>query len=317
MKKKLTLFVIVVCSILITKCTYGSNGYHSDNNNPTETETVPAVTWSYTLTDGRIGSTIIDDKSAYFDAWTEDGRQQTRIEAYDLEARQIRWAISETTDTYILLGDGKLFLLDRDQGILSAISAKDGEMVWNTSVPAQAYEYEMTFGGGLLFLGVQDVIYAVDTAAGHTLWKHSLPSNFKINQAWLGNTNVYRDYDALSYYDGLLYARLQGSTHDEITEALFLAMDAADGHEKWRLPFDVPATVESPLPMVASQPVFEGEFLFFGDWTGRIYLLNKDTGEVIWEDLAEFPVVRPLLKGERVYMATSRNLLSFDTETGC
>ncbi len=68
--------------------------------------------------------------------------------------------------------------------------------------------------------------------------------------------------------------------------------------------------------MVASLPAFEDGHLFFGDWIGRIYLMDKDTGEIIWQGQSEFPIARPLLQDKRVYLPTRNSLLCLSSETG-
>lgn len=307
MKKKMAPILILAYLMLSTQCIYLSDSRLSET-------IAPALAWSHTITEGQISSAIIDDGLAYYDIRL--GGTPIRIEAYDLRAQQVQWAISKTTDTYLLSGDGKLFLLNESENILTAISKEDGTTVWHIPLPAQGYEYEMTFGDGLLFFGVGDLIYAIDATDGRILWQRPLPSSFRINQAWLGNSSVYRDYDALSYYDTLLYVRLWGDVQDQTMECMILAIDAFDGQERWRLTFDIPVPKESPPPMVASRPAFEGRSLFFGDWMGRIYLMDKDTGEIIWQDQSEFPIARPLLQDKRVYLPTRSSLLCLNSETG-
>ncbi len=237
MKKKMALILILTCPMLSMQCAYFSDTRLS--------ETITAVlAWDHMITDGQISSALIDGGVAYLSIRV-DGTP-IRIEAYDLQDQQVQWAISRTTDTYLLSGDGKLFLLDENESILTAIFKEDGTTVWHIPLPARGYEYEMTFGDGLLFFGVGDIIYAIDAINGYILWQHLLPSGFRINQAWLGNSNVYRDYDALSYYDGMLYVRLWGNIQDQAMECMILAIDALDGEEIWRLTFDTPAPAESP-----------------------------------------------------------------------
>ena len=307
MKDRITLILALVCLALATGC------MRLSDRHPAET-IVPALVWSYTIEDGQISSAYIEEKLAYL-VIRMDG-MPARVEAFDLADQQVRWVAFETTNVPLLLGDGKLFLLDRDEGVLSAISAEDGVAIWRIPLPARGYEYEIAFGDGLLFFGVGDSIYAIDATDGHVLWQRAMPLSFRINQAWLGTSAVYRDYDALSYHDGVLYVRLWEAIEDRAREGLLLTMDALDGRERWRFAFDVPAPQESPPCMVASRPAFEDGYLFFGDWMGRIYLMDEDTGKVIWQGQSEFPIARPLLQDKRVYLPTRSNLSCLNSETG-
>lgn len=315
MNNKIMLILTLVCSILAAKCTALSDSQPPDTDDFIPIKTItPTLAWSHTITDGQINSALIEGRLAYLDIWM-DGAPM-RIEAYDLHTKQIRWVTFATTDAYLLSGDGKLFLLNQDKGALSAISLKDSKAVWHIPLPERGYEYELAFGDNLLFFGVGGKIYAISAADGRITWQQSLPSSFRINQAWLGKSNVYREYDALSHHDGMLYIRSCGPVQDQVIECQLLALDAFDGQERWRFMFSIPAPEESPPWLAASQPVFEDERLFFGDWTGQIYLMHKDTGEVIWQDSAEFPIARPLLRGKRVYLPARDSLLCLNSETG-
>jgi outer membrane protein assembly factor BamB len=341
MKKKLTLFIILISSMVVTGCIHLDDYPSSEIENPVPEETVvptiaarsaddypsseidnsvseetvaPTVAWSHTLTNGKIGSALIENGIAYFDIRTDE--TLTQIESYDLHNRQTRWVISEATDAPLLLGDEKIFLLNGDEGI-TAISVADGKIIWRVPLPKQGYdEYQMSFGNGLLYFSVRSIIYAMDANSGHILWQRSLPPDFRINQAWMGNTDVYREYDALSYYDRLLYVRLSGAAQNQTQKCLLLAIDALDGQEQWRFPFSIPTTKESPPFMVASRPTLEEGLLFFSDWTGRVYLMDKDTGKLIWQDAVEFPIARPLLRNGHIYIPTRNSLLSLSAETG-
>lgn len=315
-KKTIMFFVVLLCSMSMMSCAHFTESHLSENEKGILAETAaPTLAWSHALTNERIGSALIENGFAYFATWSDATSTTTEIKAYDLQAKSVRWATSETTDTHLLSGNGKLFLLDENRSVLSALAEEDGAIIWHISLPAQAHE--MAFGDDLLFLSIGEVVFAVDATDGQVAWQRPLPSGFGVNSAWLGNSNVYRDYDALSYYDDVLYVRLwHTAIGSQTIECLFLAMNAVNGLEIWRFAFDMPAPEESPPKMIASQPAFGGDYLFFSDWTGRTYLMEKDAGEIIWQGVSEFPVVRPVLRNKCVYLPTRDNLLCLDSATG-
>jgi outer membrane protein assembly factor BamB len=316
-KKTITLSFILTCLVLMVFICLSNNSVPNAGKGTLVEMIAPTLAWSQILAKERIGSALVEDGFAYFTIWADENSTTVGVKAYNLQSQLISWTTSETTDNYLLSGNGKLFLLDQGMGILSAISKEDGATAWHTPLPTQGYEYEMTFGSDLLFLGARGVIYAIDTTDGRIVWQHTLPLGFGVNSAWLGNSNVYRDYDALSYYDGLLYIRLWKVAIDSQTiECLLLAVNAIDGQEMWHFAFDIPAPKESHPQMIASQPAFEEELLFFSDWMGRIYLMDKNTGEIIWQSITEFPVVRPLLRDKHVYFPSRDSLLCLDFEMG-
>lgn len=310
---KTTLFFTLLCLLFIVGCTVIVDSPNSTDTLVKTESPLPTVAWTYSMTGGQLGSTCMGDGVAYFDM-RDDATQS--IQAYDLQTRQLQWSTPLSTDVPLLLGSEELFLLNRNQGTLSAISRKDGSTIWQVSLPTQGYEYEMVFGDGVLFFGVGDVLSAIDAAGGQILWQRSLPSSYRINSAWLGQTYAYREYGALSYYNGGLFIRLWGSTEEQQKKCLLLAVDALDGQEKWRTEFEIPILEESPPPMVASQPAFESQSVFFIDWEGRAYLIEASTGKMIWEVDAEFPVARPLRQSEKTYVPIKNGLLCLDSNSG-
>jgi outer membrane protein assembly factor BamB len=312
--------LIAACLVMAAGCGRSPDGHRPETSAAPPVEAIsPTVAWSQTIRDGQIASAVIEDGVAYYHFKNEWESIPDRIKAYDLETWQTKWTIITTTHTHLLLGNDKLFLLDRDESVLSAISVEDGATVWRVPLPAKErpYRYELAFGSGLLFYSVRDLLYALDADDGRVMWRNVATSGFYINQAWGGASRTHQEYDALSYVDGVLYARLWGPTGGEDMESLILAMNASNGQEKWRFAFTIPSPAESGPKMAASRPAFEGNVLFFGDWGGRAHLLDKETGEIVWQkDIAMLPVVRPLLQDDRAYYATHPSLSCLSAGSG-
>jgi outer membrane protein assembly factor BamB len=261
------------------------------------------------VTDGRIDAGLIEGDVAYYVMNSFDVDSQ--IEAYNLQARQSKWTIPATTHAPLLSGDGKLFLWDSDQGVLSAVSTADGTTAWHTGFPVEQHICEMVFGDGTLFLGIGTLVYAIDADDGHVLWEYSMPPGFGVSKA----IRAVRDTDALSYSDGTLYVRLGGPSKDDQRECLILAVDVSAPKERWRFPFTIPLPMESGPDMIASRPTFEKGSLLFYTWADRLYLVDQDSGEVIWQK-SKLSLIQSLLHHDRVYLLAYDNLSCLDAASG-
>lgn len=269
-----------------------------------------------------VNSALIYNGIAYYSLWTETaGGKPLGIQAYDLRDKKVRWMISNTTHHYLVLGDGRLFLiasLDDSQREITAIDIENGKTIWTVLVPSEGYEYEITYGDDKLFLGSGNTIYCLSASDGEVLWQKDLSPGSNIDIAWFGNTLVYSDYSALGYYDGFLYVRTSNSIDSQtLINGQYVVLDSQNGDEKWKSEFKIPKPAESPPFAVASRPTFEGESMFFIDWTGRSYLVNSVSGELVWIANTSYPSSMPIFKNRKVCFITLQSeIICLDTETG-
>ncbi|HVY75877.1 MAG TPA: PQQ-binding-like beta-propeller repeat protein [Puia sp.] len=103
-----------------------------------------------------------------------------------------------------------------------------------------------------IFFGARDgYCYALDLATGELKWKYSA------NNSWILTTAAAAD--------GTVYT----GTSDTY---LLLALDAATGREKFRVKAN---------GYVYSSPVIDGNTIYFGDFTGQLFAVNRFSGEIL------------------------------------
>ena len=107
--------------------------------------------------------------------------------------------------------------------------------------------------GGAVYIGARDgFLYAIDLATGAERWR------FDHKVSWVNASPAVAD--------GFVYAAS--------SDAAFLqAVDTATGAEKWRAATDVP---------VWSSPAISGDYLFVGDWVGRLDAFDRRDGKLLW-----------------------------------
>jgi hypothetical protein len=106
---------------------------------------------------------------------------------------------------------------------------------------------------GVAIVGARDgFIYAIDVATGKETWRY----DHKIS--WINSS-----------------AAIAGATiYDASSDAAFVqALDAGTGVEQWRYTADAP---------VWSSPAAAGDFLYFGDFVGRLHAISRVDGKRQW-----------------------------------
>lgn len=324
MKRINQLSALILITILVACETIASPANLPATIAPTEKPIIGSIAWVYMLSPNtRIDSALIHNDIAYYNMSTEAAKAEPLgVQAYDLHKQAILWTISDDTYDYLLLGGESLFLISSPYDTsrkISSINIKNGETNWTIPAPGVGYEYELSYGDNKLFLATGNTIYGLDANNGELVWQTDLLLDLNVNMAWFGNTIVFNEYSALSYYNGSVFIRLSENTSNNqgIIEGQYLVLDSQTGLEKWKNLFRVPKPSESPPFAVASRPAFAEQVLFFIDWGGQGYLLDTVDGEVFWQINTLYPASRPLLRDKRIYfVGTNNTLVCLDTETG-
>jgi len=171
--------------------------------------------------------------------------------------------------------DGKVFIGSRDNH-LYAIDAASGALAWKyktgnwvDSTPALE-ETRVTFASR------DGYLYSLDTSKGSLVWKHQTASTDMSSPLVSGGTV----YCGTGFPNKLIYA-----------------LDAIDGSKKWEKEAD---------QMIYSSGALKGDQLFIGSNDGKIYGLNKNTGEEEWsfKTRGGIYMVSPAVRDNRVFFAS-------------
>ncbi|MEM7583349.1 MAG: PQQ-binding-like beta-propeller repeat protein [Acidobacteriota bacterium] len=165
-------------------------------------------------------------------------------------------------------------------------------------------------------LGENEIVRALDRTTGRELWQASWPGTWKVpffaaaNGSWIRSTPAF---DGETLYVG------------GIREVL-VALDAADGSERWRVDFPARYGTKPPDFGFASSPMVVGEHLYI-QAANSLVKVNKSDGATVWRSLAgsgdimesgafSSPVLASLAGREQLVVQSRTTLYGVDPETG-
>ena len=154
---------------------------------------------------------------------------------------------------------GKLLVGSWDNN-LYALDAQSGQELWRFQTGAKAMMHGIQaspcvdVGNGSVYFGARDAFfYSINVETGALNWKYSA------NHSWILST--------AGVEDGTVYV----GTSDSF---LFLALDANTGKEKYRL---------TANGYIYSSPALADHTAFFGDFTGKMFAVDMQTGQKLDE----------------------------------
>lgn len=312
---RIRFLIILMCLVIIASCT-GQVAQEGEATPKTEKLLLAKLAWTYSVTTSEyIHQAFVDNGVAFFIIGSENERIE-RVEAYDLIKRQILWTTSNDNLFNLQLDDYRLYIINSnsvkpEDVKLLAISRENGKVLWSISLPTHTPDTEIETGGEAVFIGSGNSLYKLDANNGNILWQKTLPHGFIINSAWFGGSTVYSEYNAMEYYGGMLVVRLSKSDRGAL-----VAYNTQNGDEIWHVAFELKPLGESGPMMISSSPIFQDGNIFFVSWEKQMFWLDSTTGEIDWKGRIEFPVVRPMLQGERAYIPYFNGLKCIEITTG-
>ncbi|WP_423146273.1 PQQ-binding-like beta-propeller repeat protein [Rubrolithibacter danxiaensis] len=216
----------------------------------------PADMYMEDLYDYFLSSPVInkDDKhlTVYF------GSSDGNMYALDAESGELKWKFKTNgiVRSSPALADNTLYFGSWDT-YMYALDAYTGKEKWKFKTGddpqyhlMEGIESSPAYDDGAIYFGSRDgYFYALDAGSGKLVWKYSA------NGSWVVNTAAVKD--RIVYF----------GTSDSF---LFLALDAKTGKEKYHFKAN---------GYLYSSPAIAGNALYFGDYTGKLYALNLNSGE--------------------------------------
>jgi len=191
---------------------------------------------------------------------------------------------------------------------------------WKNKPPKELWRVEMHDRGysgpsvvdGKVFIidhkGSDDVVRAINLAAGKDIWSFTYPDSDKENLGFSRATPLVEN--------GRVYAvSMLGVVH---------CLDAKTGAKIWSRNIIKDFTGTRPTYFVSASPVIDGDRLIVypGGQDASVAALNKDTGETLWRgggsDMPAYatPVVATLAGKKQYVVLTTKTLLGVDAESG-
>jgi len=270
-----------------------------------------SLRWEYAVTGPVDSSPAVAGDLVYV------GLRDGSLLAIDTATGNLRWEFRTGNPIYSSpsIADGVLFVGSGD-GNLYALDAATGKLRWKaktqgwvTTVPA--------VGNGIVYSGSRDGrIYMVDIATGATRLAYETGRAVESSPV-VADNRVYLGNDI-----GRLYA-LDGTERERFMERPMLW--AWRQLYIWQMAPPSPPdrgfiwAFRAPRARIGSSPALVGDKLYFGADNGKVYSLNKDNGEQLWESSVEHPVTysSPAVVGETLYIGTDGGrLYALDAATG-
>ncbi|HEY1690347.1 MAG TPA: PQQ-binding-like beta-propeller repeat protein [Solirubrobacteraceae bacterium] len=196
-----------------------------------------------------------------------------------------------------VMSGARIFQL-ADDGVLSAISAKDGHIIWKRKLGKLSASTPAVVGGTVYVTllsgdeGEGGRVMAVKAETGHTVWSHNLPSR--------------SESSPLVDHGKVIFGTESGTVY---------ALRASNGSTIW--------TYQAAGAVKASPTLFKG-LLYFGDYAGNIQAISERTGRRIWISASDgaafgsgtFYSTAAVAYG-RVYLGnTDGRIYAYDARTG-
>ncbi|GKX28312.1 hypothetical protein SH1V18_07920 [Vallitalea longa] len=202
----------------------------------------------------------------------------------------------------ILVNDSSLYLnvYDKDgnevfkQSLIGSFIDKDGYRIYTEQIAGGAYyQSKPTAADGKLFFGTPSrFLYAVDAETGETIWKNEIGGaisaspvcyNGKIYIGQQGGEDEYYCFDAktgdlvwtqsIGWVWGSCNAD-EGRIYIPGIDGFVNCLDAETGNIIWRY-----RTQRS----TCTEPVIDGDFVYFGGWDHYLYAFDKTNGKLRWK----------------------------------
>ena len=178
-------------------------------------------------------------------------------------------------------------------GCVRCISVADGKRLWSKQFPGKIFSTPAA-GGGLVVFGCTDgCIYALDAGSGRLRWKR------RAGRSVLASPVIF---------DGKVFIGA--------SDGVFRALALADGAPVW--------SFEDVEGFVECRAFVDSEQVVFGSWSGRLYSLDTQTGELQWEWRCERPsrmyspaATWPVKAAGRIFIAVpDRKVYALDARSG-
>lgn len=237
---------------------------------------------------GNSGSYLLTTDEAGFLIGSLDQDERYSLTSLDLLTGRIRWTVklglSAPTDAsnnskYTFLGFA-------GAGEIAAYSNKNGKRIWSQFLP-----------------GARSIDYIVPTELDLSV--AATPSHFYLLDGDTGEVIKSIDYAEARP----VFFENNGIRYSSESLTSFRATDSRTGVIIWEAWFD---------DVIAYPPVFDDNHIFLrtGEWTGRIYALDRLTGAILWHTAGN--VITNVAIGDTAvyFLAAEGKLFALDAKTG-
>ena len=271
MKKLNLLFCALICSLLISGCSWFGGDDEEGEIKPVELvkfsqEATIKKQWSV-----NIGASNKDFWSSLRPAASQErvfaADHQGKVTAIDIATGKIRWS----TELDVLVSGGVgygagLVLLGTIEGQVYALNAADGSVVWTSTVSSEILSSPQSNGEVVVVQTIDNKLFAFSAADGSALWQHE---------------------------DDAPLLSVRGTSSPLITDKMVLtgfdsgkliAFNPENGSLIWEARLALPKgrTDLERMVDIDGAPILVGDVIYAVTYQGRLGALSRGTGRSLW-----------------------------------
>jgi len=218
------------------------------------------------------------------------------LAAYDLENGNEMWRLPITNGIEGSAAlHGKTLYLGALDGQFYSIQADKGKVNWTFPLQAEFLSEPLLQEGALYFLSGNNVVYALEASTGKQLWMYSR-----------------QDTSSLSIRGGSKPAFYKGQIFLGFSDGALVSLNAKNGSINWELQLNKGKKFRD----VDATPIVDENLIYVSSYDDRLYCINADRGEIIWNlDGGGFNAVT-LLNDKIFYPTTNGEIVALKKSTG-
>jgi outer membrane protein assembly factor BamB len=244
--------------------------------------------------DSRAGQPAIGDGVVYL------GSEAGMLYAVEMETGREVWRFETGGPVFHPpLVYNELVLFGSWDGHLRAVNTDSGKLVWDFEAGRVDWKVHDIFINGIptvldgvAYFSSEDFnVYAVNIETGRELWRHSLDDEPQARQIPIVDRTAY-----IGAWNGYMYA-----------------IDIDTGKRLWRSSTDDigRASLPDQVPFVTVVPIVTDEAVYYTDWAGNLFAVNRMNGQQIWR--FDPGAVDSRHVGSRSFMTLVNDVLYYST----
>jgi len=242
----------------------------------------------------RTGQPMVEDGVVYI------GTEAGSLHAVDMSTGQELWSFETDGPVFHApLLYGEMVIFGSQDGGLRSLRKSDGTLNWIFQAGEVDWEVrdifvngKPTIVDGIAYISSEDFnVYAIEVETGSEVWRHNL-----------GEEPQARDIPII---DGTAYiGAWDGHLH---------ALDIETGERVWRSDTDDTdrAVLPDQVPFVTVVPIVTDEAVYYSDWAGNLFAVDRATGKQIWRFDPHAADSRHV--GSRSHIAMHENVIYYST----
>jgi len=275
-------YLVIVSAPLVTACV---------NDKAGETQ---ARDGSAFKIDSRPGQPVVVDNIVYL------GSEAGIFYAVDSETGRELWRYEAGGPIFHApVVHGELVVFGSWDGRLRAVNKSSGDLIWKFEAGHVDWEvHDIFINGtptvlnGIAYFSSEDFnVYAVELETGREIWRHSLGDEPQARHIPIVDRTAY-----IGAWDGHLYA-----------------INIDTGDRVWRSATDDSgrASLANQVPFVTVVPIVADDMVYFSDWAGNLFAVERQTGQQVWRFDPGAADSRHV--GSRSYIALENDILYYST----